>query len=86
MSVSVAFVKQHAKRMRHIILSSVANLILKHFSKLSHKRHDFREKHRMRVLIFSTNIVWNILREIPPITIRNGHSSSCKVPVILVRF
>jgi len=42
--VSVALVKQPAKRMRHIILSSVANLVLKNFSTLSHKRHDFREK------------------------------------------
>jgi hypothetical protein len=39
--VSVALVTQHAKRMRRIILPSVACLTVPHFPKLSHKRHDF---------------------------------------------
>jgi hypothetical protein len=36
----VALVIQHAKSMRHIILLSVACLILSYFSTLSDKRHD----------------------------------------------
>jgi len=39
--VSVAFVIQHAKRKRRILLSSVVWLVLAYFSKLSHKQHDF---------------------------------------------
>jgi hypothetical protein len=42
--VFVASVIQHAKRMRRIILSSVACLVLPHFFILSHKRRDFRER------------------------------------------
>jgi hypothetical protein len=42
--VTVALVIQHAKRMHHVIFSSVASLVLQHFSTLSHKRHDFRKK------------------------------------------
>jgi hypothetical protein len=40
--VSVAFVNQHAKRMRRSILSPVAGLDLPKFPPLSHRRHDFR--------------------------------------------
>jgi len=35
---------QHVKRMRRIILSSVATPALSYFSTLSHKWHDLREK------------------------------------------
>jgi hypothetical protein len=42
--VFVALVIQHAKRMRPIILSSVACVALPYFSTSSNKRHDFRGK------------------------------------------
>jgi hypothetical protein len=54
--VSVALVIQHAKRMRCIIFSAVACLVLPYFSALSHKQHDFGKRvieHKMSVLIFS---------------------------------
>ena len=40
--VPVALSIQHAKRMRRIILSSVARVALLYFPTLPHKRHDFR--------------------------------------------
>jgi hypothetical protein len=79
------------KRMRSIILSSVTCLVLPHFSTLSHKRQDCRTKFiegKMCIFIFSTNLsqTFIILRRIQRDIIINLHASSCKVPVILVRF
>jgi hypothetical protein len=42
--VSVALVIQHAKRMRRILLSSMACLALLYFYIVAHKRQDFRGK------------------------------------------
>jgi len=53
--VPVALFIKYAKRMRNIIFSSVVCLTLTHFSTLSHKRHDFRQKvteHEICVFIF----------------------------------
>jgi hypothetical protein len=40
----VALLTQHAMRMRHIVSSFLAPISPPHFSTLTHKRHDFREK------------------------------------------
>jgi hypothetical protein len=62
--VSVALVIQHAKRMRRIILSSVACLAVPYFSTLCHERWDCRGKkvieHKMCILIFPTIFFWSI--------------------------
>jgi hypothetical protein len=42
--VFVAIGMWHVKRIRHIILSSLACLVLPHLSTLFRKRHDFRGK------------------------------------------
>ena len=56
--VTVSLVIQHAKRMRSIMLSSVACLALKYFPTLTHKRHDFRgEKLLNTEFVFFLQIV-----------------------------
>jgi hypothetical protein len=58
----VALVAQYAKYMRRIVLSSAASLAPPHFSTLSHKQHNFREKvteHKM-FRFFSTAFIQNI--------------------------
>jgi len=67
--VFVALVIYQAMRMRCIILTSEACLVLQHFYTISHKRQGFREnvtEHKMCVLIFSTNLsqIFLILRRI----------------------
>jgi hypothetical protein len=89
--VSVALVIQHAKRMRHIILSSVARIALPYFSTLSHKRYDFRKKLLNIKCVFWFYLqllfeIFIILRGIHRDGIINVHRSLCKVPVIRVRF
>jgi hypothetical protein len=42
--MSIELGTQHAKRMRHIMLPSVACLTVPYFSTLSHNRRDFRVK------------------------------------------
>jgi hypothetical protein len=75
-----------------VIFSSVACPALQYFSTLSHKRHDFRKKKHLlkikRSLIFSTNLSETFLvpRRIQWYMIKKVYLSSCKVPVILVRF
>jgi hypothetical protein len=87
----LAVVVRHAKRMRRIILSSVACLAVPYFSTLSHKRHDFRKNiigHKMCILIFSATLfeTFHILRRIERDIDINVHRSSCKVPLLLSDF
>jgi len=42
--VSVALAIQHAKRMRHFVISSVTCQAVQYFSTLSHNLYDFSEK------------------------------------------
>ena len=84
--VFVDVVFQHAKRMRHIVLS-LQPVWFYHIFPHYLKNHDFpKEKivteHRMCVLITSTVL---ILRRIQR-DIINVYWSSCNVPVILVIF
>ena len=87
----VALVMQHEKRMRSILLSSVACLTTIIFSTLSHKRYDYRKKllHIKCVFRLSPHslsekflILWRIQR----LTIINENGSTCQVPVIPARF
>ena len=90
--MSVVLDIQQKKQLHRIKLSSEACPALPYFSTLSHNRQDFSEKkvleHIMYVLIFSTTFpeIFFILRRIQRDMTINVRSSSCKIPVILVRF
>ena len=90
--VCIALVIQHPKRMRRIVLSSVARQAVRYYFTFSHIQHDFREKnvveHDTYVLLLLTTFVW-IVSHSKKNSARYCHkctSSSRKVPVILVRF
>jgi len=76
--------------MRRIILSPVACLVVQYFPTLFHKGARFSGKsfeHKVYVLIFSTTSIRNISHPKTELNmIKIVHRSSCKVPVIRVRF
>ena len=85
---SVTLVIQHAKRMRRIILLSVACLAVLNFFTLSHKRHDFLKKllNIKCVFWFCLQLLsekFLIVRRIQRDIIINLHKSSCKVTLLL---
>jgi hypothetical protein len=85
--VSVALVIQHAKRMRSIILSSLACMVVKYFSTLSHKRRNIRKKILNIKFVFCISLkvlpeirVFLILRRIQWGFIINVQMSPCQYP------
>ena len=87
----VAVVIQHAKLMGpyYIVICGLSGSAI--FFTLYHKWRNFWKKgmeHKMRALIFSSTFpeTFLILKRIKHDIIINVHRSSCKMPVILVRF
>jgi hypothetical protein len=90
-SESVASVIQHEKRMRDIILSSLACLPLPYFSTFSHKRQDVRKNRHwtQNMFRFSLQVLsetFLTLRGIQRDTIINVNGSSCKASFFLSDF
>ena len=89
--VSVTLFIQHAVRMRHFILTPIACLDLLYIFPLYKKEHGFRKKGIEHEICFenvSTDFACNISHseKTKRYSIVNVYSSSCKVPVFLVRF
>jgi hypothetical protein len=84
----VALLIQHAKRMRHILVSGLS--VSTTFSALSHKMHCLKKliEYKMCVLIFSTTLseIFLIPRRTQRDIVINVKTSSCKVPIILVSY
>jgi len=89
--VSLVLFIQYAKRMRRIIVSSMACLAVSYFFTCSYKWHDIREKKLLKVKcvsIFSTSFseTFLFLRRNQRDIIINVPRFSSNVPIILTRF
>ena len=88
--MSVAFVVQHEKHLRHIIICGLWLHYI--FFTLSHKRHVFRKKTLLNIKCvsrFSLQLLCEtlvILRRIQRDIVTNVKTFSCKIPVIIVGF
>ena len=85
--LSQLFCTQIASFLCNTTLSSVACLAERFSYTLPHKRHNFcRGDHKMRVLIFSTTVIPNILRRVQWDIIINVHGLPVKYPLFLSDF
>jgi hypothetical protein len=80
----LAFVIQHAKRLRRIALSSVACPTLPYFSKVSRKLRNFsNEILNIKFIMFFSKSSSESLRRIQRYFVINMHRSSCKTLILL---